>query len=218
MSAPYKIQQIDVNNPLFNEVLELRREAYGQEEAGVRESIDEYSTHFVASLGTNVLGALRVTCRNDGPLESEEFYPQWLLDEFGDRMCAASRMCVRTRLQGSSAIPHELTVFGWSFVLSRGVRIDVSKVRLKAIPFYLRMGYYFVRDSVFDFERWNVRCGIICYPADPNNRSSISHVFAGIDNPCNLADSPNAAWFVNSRSECRRVIENNNHVVERMAL
>jgi hypothetical protein len=203
------IEQIDVRSHLFNNVLELRRDSYKNEQAGAHDAIDDYSLHFVARSEAEVIGALRVTCRKDGPLESEKFYPQWLLDEFGQRMCAASRMCVRSGLQGCSPIPHDLTMFAWSIVLPLGIRIDVSKARLKAVPFYMRMGYLFVRESIFDFGRWSARCGLIAFPATPNHSSKLSHLFSNIDNPCDLSMPATADRFVTTRSDFYRLVDTN---------
>src|SRR5262245_29701038 len=99
MTTPgYRVERIDPTMPLFERVLKLRGQAYGREEAARGDEIDDYSLHFIARQGNEVLGALRVTCRMYGPLESEANYPAWLLREFGDRMCASSRMCVRPDL------------------------------------------------------------------------------------------------------------------------
>jgi hypothetical protein len=73
-------------------------------------------------------------------------------------------------------------------VLPLGVRIDVSKARDKAIPFYLKMGYLFVRDSAFDFGLWQARCGLIAYPADSRHPGRFADVFAGLSDPCELRD------------------------------
>ena len=207
----YHLLQIDVGSRLFDEVLELRAVAYGRDEAGVRDAVDDYSLHFVAQSDQGLLGALRVTCRKHGPLESETYYPRWLLDEFGDRLCAASRMCVRPDLAAGSTIPLDLTKLGCSSVLPLGIRMDVSKVRVKAIPFYLRMGYYFVRESVFDFERWDAQCALIALPANPNHPSKIADVFHGISDPCDLAASPNSVRYTTSYREFVAAIQHHEH-------
>lgn len=148
-----------------------------------------------------MLGGLRVTVRAHGPLECEKHYPSWLLHEFGDRMCAASRLCVHPDLAGKSPIPFELICRGWSGALQHGVRIDVSKVRLSTVPYYLKLGYYFIKDSVFEFDRWEARCGLVALPARPDSPSKLSGVFAGIDRPCNLEQSPNSAMFCRTYRE-----------------
>lgn len=116
-------------------------------------------------------------------------------------MCAASRMCIAPEAKGRSSIPLELTKFGWSVILSLGVRIDVSKARLKAIPYYLKLGYFFVRDSDFTFERWKVRCALIAYPATPHHQTKLTDVFQGIENPCELSSSINRHKFTASYRE-----------------
>ena len=195
------IEQITTESPFFSSLLNLRADAYGREEAGHPEEIDGYSHHFIARINDEVVGALRVTCRKHGPLESERFYPQWLLGEFGDQICASSRMCVCANQGAKSSIPQDLTRFAWSVVLPLGIRLDVSKARLKAIPFYMRMGYYFVRDSVFEFERWNVRCALIAYPATPYYHTALSEVFRWINDHCDLTISPHAHMFCSSYRE-----------------
>lgn len=197
----YTIEQIAVDSPFFCQVLELRALAYGREQAREQEAIDAYSRHFVARHDDTVLGALRATCHIDGPLESETHYPAWLLEEFGDQMVSASRMCVRPELSGKTTIPHDLTRFAWSVVLPLGIRIDVSKARLKAIPFYMKMGYCFIRDTVFNFERWNARCALIAHPANEKYPSRFANLFAGIGSPCDLSVSPKRESFTNSYRE-----------------
>ncbi len=205
------LEEIAVGSSAFEEVLKLRAAAYERDEAGERDAVDDYSLHFVAQSEQGLLGALRVTCRKHGPLESEAYYPRWLLDEFGDRLCAGSRMCVRPDLAAGSTIPLELTKFGSSSVLPLGIRMNVSKARVKAIPFYLRMGYFFVRESVFDFERWHARCALIALPADPNHSSKIADVFHGVSDPCNLAASPNFERYTTSYREFLTAIQHHEH-------
>jgi len=195
------VEQISVKSPEFKEVLRLRAIAYGREEAGQEEYVDGHSLHFIVRGDFGILGALRVTCRCHGALESESFYPEWLLDEFGNSICAASRMCVIPEIKASSSIPVELTKFAWSTVLPLGIRIDVSKARLKAVPYYLKMGYHFIRDSVFEFERWKTCCGLIAYPANPEYKTNLSKIFSGIEYPCDLGKSVNRNQFISSYRE-----------------
>ena len=195
------IKSITSQCSAFSDVLRLRSVAYARDEAGDLDPIDAHSLHFIASDGESVIGALRVTCRRNGPLESESAYPGWLLEEFGDQLCASSRMCVAPHLRATTDIPFQLTKAAWSNVLPLGVRIDVSKARLKAIPFYMRMGYCFVRDSLFEFERWSTRCGLIAYPATPHHASRLADLFRKIDNPCDIQRSRNARQFTASYSD-----------------
>lgn len=89
------VERIDMEAASFYEVLRLRASAYEREEAGRVDAIDHHSFHFVARTNHHLVGALRVTCLMHGPLECQEHYPRWLIESFGDRICAASRMCVR---------------------------------------------------------------------------------------------------------------------------
>lgn len=124
-------------------------------------------------------------------------------------MCAASRMCVDPEFKAHSTIPLELTKFAWSVVIPLGVRIDVSKARLKAIPYYMKMGYFFVRDSIFKFERWDARCGLIAYPANPQHKSKLTEVFQGIGNPCELSESSSGNKFTTSFREFTTLTKSN---------
>ncbi len=195
------IEQVTFGAPEFSQILTLRKLAYEKTEAGCCEKIDEYSLHFAAFEEDRVVGALRVTCLKDGPLESQENYPNWLLDEFGHKMCAASRMCVLPERQAFSQIPLALTEYGWGVVISKGVRIDVSKARLKAIPFYLKMGYWFIRDSFFSFGKWDALCGLIAYPVHPMHPGQVSHVFREVIDPMDLSLSLNRDKFIDSQRE-----------------
>jgi hypothetical protein len=200
------VERVAVDSSWFASILELRTAAYGRDGAGQRDAVDDYSLHFAARVGDEVVGALRVTCRRHGPLESEEHYPRWLLGEFAGRLCAASRMCVRPDWQGAS-LPIALTACAWRTVLPLGVRIDVSKARLELIPYYMRMGYLFLRDSIFQFDRWNVRCGLLAFPANAAHPSKFSALFTGVDEPCDLATSPHAGLFVASYHDYLSAVE-----------
>jgi GNAT superfamily N-acetyltransferase len=202
----YRIERVAPNSTGFRAVLALRALSYGRPEAGLADAIDEYSLHFAAvshektlsAAGAELpLGALRVTCRKLGRLESEEFYPPWLLEEFGSRLGAASRMCVRPDHKGTS-LPEQLAKHGWRAALAEGVRLDVSKARIRAIPFYLRLGYVFVRKSIFTFNRWDTKCGLIALPANRHHPSRLAPLFAGVADPCDLTASPNSTKFSSS--------------------
>lgn len=207
----YRIATIQVGDPEFQDVLSLRASAYGREEAGVCEEVDEYSLNFAAYMDSGrIVGAVRVTCRKHGPLESEVHYPQWLLDEFSWQLAATSRLCVDPAIVGSS-LPHDLTRFAWSVALPLGIRIDVSKARVKAIPFYLKMGHFFVRKAIFEFERWNAKCGFVVSPANAAYGGVFNDIFAGISNPCDLSTSPHFDCF--SRSYRHFIAETKNHAL-----
>lgn len=151
----------------FDGVRSLRERAYGRAEAGLADSIDAHSFHVLASTaGGRVVGAMRVTCRRDGALESEQAYPRWLIDEFQTRLSACSRLCLDPDLS-VPGLPLALMTAAWDEGLRRGVRIDASKVRRRAIPYYVRLGAYFMRGSVFTFDRWHVRCGLVAMSASP---------------------------------------------------
>jgi hypothetical protein len=200
-ALPYTIEEVAVDSAAFEQVLRLRQAAFGRTEAGQREEIDSYSWQFAAFHQGQVVGALRVTCRKDGPLESQAAYPAWLLDHFGDRLAAGSRMCVQPELAGLSSLPLDLTAFAWKRALAHGVRIDVSKARLKAIPFYMRIGYLFVRDSLFRFDKWDTPCALMALPADPNHRSRLAHLFLDVEDTCDLSGSALRDRFTDSYRE-----------------
>jgi hypothetical protein len=200
-SVSYDIAQIQPGSSQFQEILGLRRLAYQRPEAGMADEIDGHSLHFAARNSRGVIGAMRVTLRKDGPLESQEHYPAWILDQFGDSLCAASRMCVHPDFAGATSIPRDLKRFGWPIILPMGARIDVTKARLDAIPFYMRMGYFFVRSSVFRFRRWDAWCGLIAFPAHSRYRNRFSDLFTQIENPCDLDQLSTRQQFVQSFRE-----------------
>lgn len=201
----YEFQQITTTSTYFTQVLKLRELAYCRDSAGLPDEIDGHSLHFIAKSGEHVVAALRVTCRKHGPLESENHYPQWVFQEFGDQICAASRMCVMPNLQAITTLPLDITRFAWSIALKHGIRIDVTKARLKAIPFYLKMGYHFIKDSIFEFERWNARCALIAYPVNAKYRTKLADIFVDVHNPCELDRSPHAKSFISSYKEFSNV-------------
>ena len=136
-----RLDVISTDSTDFERVRALRRQAYGRDAARDVDVIDDYSSHVIARRGDRLVGAIRVTCRVDGSLESESAYPAWLLAEFGDVMCACSRLCVIPGMAGTR-VPYQLIRRAWQHVIVRGVRLDVSKVRRRAIPYYLRLGGY----------------------------------------------------------------------------
>ena len=203
-SKHFILDAVSPTDAEFHDILALRHAAYGHEAASNCDDIDQYSLHFRAKTNSGIAGALRVTCRRDGPLESEPAYPSWLFTEFGDTICAASRMCVHPHLKGRTDIPLLLTEAAWSKVLPMGIRIDISKARIDAIPFYMRQGYTFVRDSFFLFDKcdgWTAICGLIAFPAHPKVKSRLSFLFEDIASPCDLTQSPYDHMFVREYRE-----------------
>lgn len=195
----------------FAEILQLRAECYETPRAGEVEALDVWSLHFTARLQGTLIGSLRVTCRKDGKLESEEKYPAWLLDEFGDRLCASSRMCVKPGLQGKTNIPLQLKSRAWQHVLPQGIRLDVSKARLKTVPFYMRLGYFFVAHRPFPFTGWQHElglreCVLLAFPADAEHPSPIQSVFTSASAPCRLSETPWADRFVAKWRDARQMI------------
>ena len=180
----------------------LRRQAYEGDAARDVDVIDDYSSHVIARRGDRLVGAIRVTCRVDGSLESESAYPAWLLAEFGDVMCACSRLCVIPGMAGTR-VPYQLIRRAWQHVIVRGVRLDVSKVRRRAIPDYLRLGGYFLRGSLFTFDRWQVECGLVAFPVHPAADSPFVELF-DVPNPCELAIAYHRDRFTRDPAELRR--------------
>lgn len=210
----YRIAPVQVAEPAFRDVLGLRASAYGRDEAGKHEEVDDYSMHFAAyTANGRIVGAVRATCRKDGPLESEAYYPKWLLEEFSTKLSAVSRLCVDPAIVGSR-LPHDLTQFAWSMVLPLGIRIDVSKARVKAIPFYLKMGHFFVREATFQFDRWNAKCGFVACPANAEYGGVFSSIFSTISDPCDLSLSPNFNLFTRSYRDF--IAETKGHETRRM--
>jgi len=201
---PLSIAMVGHTDPVFSEILKLRRLAYGHEIASDVDVVDRHSLHFTAKLGGDLLGSLRVTCRRDGQFENEAAYPAWLLKEHGEILCAASRMCVHPSLKGKTTIPSQLTHFSWAHVLDLGVRLNVSTARLDAIPFYLRQGAVFIRDSCFFLQKsetWRAHCGLIAIPACSNVRGDLATLFDAIDRPCNLQTSAHSRMYISQYRE-----------------
>lgn len=201
MILSFSIERLCAESPDFGEVLNLRKVAYGRAEAGEREDEDDYSLHFIARSADGIVGALRVTCRKDGPLESEIHYPRWLLEEFGNTLCAASRMCVRPDIAGRSSVPLELMSLGWKTVVPLGIRLGVSKVRLNAVPFYIRTGALLIRDTVFQFDKWDALCALVAQPVNAGVPSRFAALFEQVPDPCALVASPHWAMFTRSHQE-----------------
>ena len=190
----------------FAAVLRLRGLFYGRREATEFEPIDAYSLHFVARQREDIVAALRVTPKTRGPLESQQHYPEWLMTHFAHFLSASSRMCVHPELKSRSRLPMELSCFAWKAVIPLGIRIDVSKVRLDAIPFYLRMGYLYLKAPPFDFDRWALRCGLVACPVDPKHPTCFSSLFSGVKDPCELDRSGYREHFTGSYQEFRRFV------------
>ncbi len=211
MSQSITYDLVEYGSPEFEEVLQLRQECYETPRAGEAEALDAWSLHFTARLHGILLGSLRVTCRIHGAVESEEKYPAWLLDEFGDTLCASSRMCVQPGLQGKSNLPLQLKATAWRHVLPQGIRLDVSKARLKTVPFYMRLGYFFVAHKPFPFTGWQRElglreCVLLAFPADCQHPSPIQEVFTGTSDPCRLGETPWADRFIAKWRDARQMI------------
>jgi len=187
LSEPFKIIEIDSNSPMFDEVQILRRGAYGRDEAGNADLIDGYSHHFVATSNGLPIAAVRITRRIEGKLECEDHYPGWILDRFGSTICAASRMCVSSQFPGTHQVVRELIKAAWQHEIQSGIRLDLTKVRREMIPYYLRLGYLFVRKSCFLFDKWDIPCGLIAYPANERHEGQFSDLFCGLNMQCDLS-------------------------------
>ena len=205
-SVEVKVDEVEARSERFGQLLSLRKRCYRREKSGACDAIDWYSHHFVASIRRQIIGSLRVTCYKDGELESCTAYPEWIFREFGDTLCAASRMCVHSSFSGQLNVPRLLTTFAWQTVLKKAIRIDVTKARLNAVPFYLRMCYVVVRDSLFQFDRWDAKCVLIAHPADPQHPSPMSPLFKDICDPCCLRVSENTDLFIRDRREAATYI------------
>lgn len=202
--APIEITTVSSGEPAFKLILELRASAYGRTEAGIEDAYDCHSIHLLAIEHGIPLGSLRVTRRCCGPLECEENYPSWLLDGFGHLMTASSRMCVHPSIAGRSHIPLLLSKAAWSALLPAGVRIDVSKARIKALPYYFRMGYSLIKRSEFWFGKWGGYCALIAHPAHNSYRSPLSALFESITDPCDLAASEYSHEFTRDARNYRK--------------
>ena len=197
-------REITTRSPDFEQVLELRRTAYGRTQAGREESIDSYSRHFCAFENAELVGALRVTCGRDGRMEAERWYPQWLLDSYRNVLCAASRLVVKQQWRGRN-LQCTLQQFAWSQMIREGIRLGVSPARLQLVPAYMRGGLYFVRDSFFDFPSWNVECVLLGIPVNAHRNSLYRNTFAQIEESLDLETSPNGDCFIDSVREFKRL-------------
>lgn len=186
----------------LEDVRRQRRVAYGRDEAGDADVVDDYSLHIVAlSAEDELVGSLRATCHRDGPLEAQEAYPSWLLADYGRALSACSRLCV-IPAHRRSGLALAMMTRTWAELLPRGIRVDVSKVRRTAIMYYIALGFYYVRDSLFRFSRWDVDCGLVASVAEPASGSPFAPVFAGVEDAVDLL-KVRAASFANNPSTIR---------------
>jgi hypothetical protein len=180
-SASLELGILDGAGRAFDDILALRLLAYGRTEAGTPEPIDLRSYHVTArTRNSQLVATMRVTCRRDGPLESEAAYPAWILDGYARQLSACSRLCRHPDLAGASQLTLALMETAWREGLRRGVRVDVSKVRRRAIPYYVRMGSYFVKGSLFAFDKWQVECGLVAMGTASTRLTPFSSVFADV--------------------------------------
>jgi len=191
------------DGPDFEALLRLRRDAYGRPDAGLPDSVDFRSFHVGGWYDGRLVGAMRVTCRRDGPLESERFYPDWLIREYAPVLCASSRLVVE-RGASRTLMPILVMRRAWEHAISLGIRVDVSQVRRRAIPYYLRIGGFHQKGSHFAFERWKVTCGLVAFPVHPDVGSPFADLFASVSDPCQLATTVHRDRFTRLLSDVRQ--------------
>ena len=207
MLSPLTFDVLSAGDRDFETILSLRRQAYGRPEAGIKDSYDEYSYHLVARQHDEIVAAIRVTCVKDGPLMSMERYPAWILDAFGDSLLAGSRLCVSRRLSGSGKVPQMLLRYAWQQMLPLGMLANVAVARVEAIPFYMRQGFVFVRDSLFHYDRWSTLCGLIAVVADSRRPSPYADVFRSAELPPSFPNLEDPQRFISSFKEFRALTQ-----------
>jgi predicted GNAT family N-acyltransferase len=178
---------INFLDPLARQILRLRADAYGRAQAGQADELDVSSTHFVSVDDSgNVIAAIRMTKSSDCRLESQDVYPDDLFSLFGNQLGACSRFCIDQRYRNTST-GKRLLRYAWMESLDYGMRLDVSKARVDAIPFYLKIGYMFLPGTLHEFQNWRCQCGLIALPADKRRASWFQDLFEHVVLPTDYA-------------------------------
>ena len=121
------LRAIDSDSP---EVHALRHACARCAEQDPGDSIASYALIFVAQANDAVVGTLRVTCRQDGPVESGAIFPAWVLTKFGQ--CAAgTHACQHLEISHGSQIMDLLHDFRGPIAEKLKVNVNLHKVRVE---------------------------------------------------------------------------------------
>ena len=164
-------------------VLVLRSVAYDDPSLKRPELADLFSRHYVwRGPSGEIVAALRVGYTSFEEHLPSRSLPEWFNSEF------MRGMVVRSRFFTTSPISNGLQVakgfFGaiWNTELDRDTRANACIVRAELIPFYLRLGYFYISNTGH-FDVLGRKSCVMLSPANPAYDSPFAPMFSDIDRP-----------------------------------
>jgi hypothetical protein len=174
------------DDPLFSQVLELRKSVYNVGELSQPDTFDPYSEHYVALIQQQPAAALRVTRKAIGPVECEAHFPESVMRAMGDVIGSASRFVALPSIQANTKVAKVLIEVAWMHQVTIGTRLDVMNVHERAVKYYGRLAYELVADSFFWHPKWKTPSHVMVLPVTPNRDSRMRHVFADVKDPLEI--------------------------------
>jgi hypothetical protein len=183
-----RILRINVESPLFRDVLILRGSRLIGHAGSRGDMVDEYSCHYIATRSDEVLGSLRVTKASKGPLDCEKFYPSNLLQAFRPCVFSGSKFVFKSKLPNGSCIARLLFETAFAESIKSGARLDIINAQKKHLRYYSSMGYFLIRDSFFTHPVCGTPSYVMCCPADPKRNCKLAKFFVDVPDPMSLED------------------------------
>ncbi len=168
------------------QTLSLRSKAYKDKSLHRPELADLIGRHYGWRTTANTLAAaMRIGYDQFDTHVSCNVLPAWLFSSgYADGLVVASRFFTTpNRCVSGTTTAREFFNAVWLSELDHGTRLCIAMVRQELIPFYLRLGFYYVVNSAHLDQRDRPACAMIC-PANEKYGSPYSSTFTDIEGAC----------------------------------
>lgn len=179
MSHHIVLVDITHEHPLFRDVLDLRARVYQRPEFGCADEFDAHSTVHVALCRGAVVGSMRVTFFDRGPVCCQPFMPKDLIEAFHPILASASRFCMDPAFRGTD-LALRIMRHAWSSGVRLGKFIDIIDVKAEVTRYYERLGYRTLAGPVFIHPRLGTRSRLMVCSAHPTTPGTLNDLFANI--------------------------------------
>ncbi|MEL7499529.1 MAG: hypothetical protein AAFN77_18135 [Planctomycetota bacterium] len=151
-----------------------------------RFEFDEYSYHYLLKDRGQSIGTVTVTRNPDGRIDCQQFYPNALFTQFGDRLCSTCKFYIRRNTATGLRALRFMIRGVWQHQVSHGMRLDVINATPSHIRFYQRIGYSVVANSGFRHPLLGTRSVVMIMATDPDVRSFVQDLFVGLKDQLSL--------------------------------
>ncbi len=182
------VQRVSTDHCRFDDVRQIRADAYGLSPREAVDAQDEYSEIWLALVGGRPSGTLRITRASQGKLDCEEHFPASLLNRFRSQIASANRFCLDPALRQRSGVASALISAAWKLGLMQGVRLDVIDVNAQRTGYYTRLGYHAVVAPTFTHPLLRTRSVVMAFTTEPWRPTPLQRLFVDIADPITTED------------------------------